>query len=112
MTAPKPYVVDASEMSVHQIFPGVEIATMAGTNMMISVVTFEPQAVVELHSHPHEQMGILIEGHLTFHIGDDVFEVTPGQGWRIPGGVEHKAIAGDTPVKAIDIFHPIRNDYL
>lgn len=109
--APQPYVVTAEQMSRHQIFPGVEIATMAGTNMMISVVTFEPHAVVELHSHPHEQMGILLEGELTFHIGEEVFQVQPGQGWRIPGDVEHKAIAGDSPVRAIDIFHPIREDY-
>ena len=27
-------------------------------------------------------------------------------------GVEHKAVAGDKPVKALDVFCPIREDYL
>jgi len=31
--------------------------------------------------------------------------------WRIPGGVVHQATAGSTPVRALDVFHPIRDDY-
>jgi hypothetical protein len=31
--------------------------------------------------------------------------------WRIPGGAVHSAVAGDNPVKALDVFHPIREDY-
>jgi hypothetical protein len=31
--------------------------------------------------------------------------------WRIPGGVVHSCIAGDEPVVALDVFHPIREDY-
>ena len=56
-------------------------------------------------------MGLLIEGVLTFTIDDQVHTVRPGQMWRIPGGVVHKAVAGDQPVKALDVFHPIREDY-
>ena len=41
------------------IFPGVEIRTTAGANMMLSVVRLEPESVVLDHAHPHEQMGIL-----------------------------------------------------
>ena len=35
----------------------------------------------------------------------------PGDMWRIPGHVVHSAVAGDAPVKALDVFHPIREDY-
>jgi unsaturated pyranuronate lyase len=106
------YVISREECSKHNIFPGVDIFTAAGERMMLSLVEFEPHAVVEMHSHPHEQMGLLIEGELTFTIGDEQHLVLPGQMWRIPGGVEHKAVAGDAPVKAIDVFSPIREDYL
>ncbi len=106
------YVVSKEDCSKHNIFSGVDIFTVAGKRMMLSFVEFEPHAVVEMHSHPHEQMGLLLEGELTFTIGDEEHLVTQGQMWRIPGDVPHKAVAGDSPVKALDVFSPIREDYL
>ncbi|MBI2478268.1 MAG: cupin domain-containing protein [Planctomycetia bacterium] len=105
------YIVGREECSKHNIFPGVDIFTTAGERLMLSFVEFEPRAVVELHSHPHEQMGLLLEGELTFTIGDEEHVVQPGQMWRIPGGVPHQAVAGHAPVKALDVFCPIREDY-
>lgn len=105
------YVVRREDCSRHQIFPGVQIHTAAGQHMMLSLVEFEPHSVVQPHSHPHEQMGMLIEGELTFIIGDEKEIVRPGEMWRIPGGVVHSAIAGAEPVKALDVFYPIREDY-
>ena len=106
------YFVEKSQCSNHNVFPGVDIFTVAGDDIMLSLVEFEPGAVVELHSHPHEQMGLLLEGELEFIIGDERKVLKPGEMWRIPGGVEHSAIAGDRPVKALDVFNPIREDYL
>ncbi len=106
------YIVHREECSHHAIFPGVDIFTTAGEQLMLSLVEFEPHSVVESHSHPHEQMGLLLEGELTFTIGGETHVVGPGQMWRIPGGVVHKVIAGDAPAKALDVFHPIREDYL
>ena len=105
------YVISKQDCSKHNIFPGVDIFTVAGERMMLSFVEFEANAVVEMHDHPHEQMGLLLEGELTFTIGDEEHLVTPGQMWRIPGNVQHKAVAGNTPVKALDVFSPIREDY-
>ena len=105
------YIVDQQECTHHKIFPGVEIFTAAGDNIMLSVVEFGPHAVVEAHSHPHEQMGFLLEGELTFTIGGETRLVKAGQMWRIPGGVEHRVVAGDKPAKALDVFHPVREDY-
>lgn len=105
------FIVTRSDCSRHTIFPGVDILTMAGERMMISLVEFQPHARVETHSHPHEQCGYLLEGELEFTIGGEKHKVLPGQMWRIPGGVPHSAVAGDQPVKALDVFHPIREDY-
>ena len=106
------FVVKRDACSHHEIFPGVHIYTAAGASMMLSLVEFDPGAVVEAHSHPHEQVGLLVEGELTFTIGDQQETVKPGDMGRIPGGVVHSAVAGDQPVKALDVFHPIREDYL
>lgn len=105
------FVIHHSQGAQHDIFPGVRIRTLAGEKMMLSYVEFEPHAVVEMHSHPHEQMGLMLDGEMTFIIDGQEYLVRPGDMWKIPGGVEHKAIAGDAPVRALDVFHPVREDY-
>lgn len=106
------YFPTPEECAHHNIFPGVHIRTAAGEKMMLSYVELEPHAVVEEHSHPHEQVGILLAGKATFTIGDEEKTLSAGDMWRIPGGVKHKVIALDEPVLALDIFTPIREDYL
>ena len=106
-----PYFVPAGEGSRHQIFPGVEICTTPGRAMMVSVVAFDPEALVPDHAHPHEQMGYLVSGHLEFTVGGETRVLGPGDLWRIPGGVIHRVKAVGGPAVALDVFHPIREDY-
>jgi quercetin dioxygenase-like cupin family protein len=105
------YFIPAGSGSRHLIFPGVEIRTAAGTNLMLSVVRLEPESVVLDHAHPHEQMGILLEGRLEFTVGGVTRLIGPGDMWRIPGGIVHRVRALEQSV-ALDVFHPIRDDYL
>ena len=106
------YVASREQCAHHTIFPGVTIHTLPGQEIMLSYVEFEAGSVVEWHSHPHEQMGILLEGELEFFIDDEHHLVHPGQMWRIPGGIRHRVVTGDKPTKALDVFCPIREDYL
>lgn len=105
------YFHAAGTGSHHAIFPGVSIRTTAGDQLMLSVVNLEPGSVVAEHSHPHEQMGLLVSGRLEFTIDGLTRILGPGDIWRIPGGVPHKVVALDAPAVALDIFHPIREDY-
>jgi len=79
--------------------------------MMMSVVDLAPRAVVEEHQHPHEQVGMLLEGRAIFFIGGEQKTLQTGDMYRIPGNVRHKVIALDQPVRAIDIFCPVREEY-
>ncbi|ODT98303.1 MAG: cupin [Planctomycetes bacterium SCN 63-9] len=106
------YFVSSEEGSRHTIFPGVQIQTMAGRQIMLSLVTFEPDGVVLDHAHPHEQVGMLISGNLEFTIGGITRTIGPGDKWRIPGGVSHRVRAVNGPAVALDVFNPIREDYL
>lgn len=103
--------LEKKDCSHHTIFPGVDIFTTHGAHLMLSYVELQPHAVVELHSHPHEQLGYMVEGEMTFTVGEEKKVITAGMMWRIPGGVPHTVTAGDRPCKAIDIFYPIRDDY-
>ena len=55
--------------------------------------------VVAAHSHPNEQMGIMISGMLEFTIGDETKVMKPGDVYRIPGGIVHSVRAFDEPVR-------------
>jgi quercetin dioxygenase-like cupin family protein len=105
------YFPSPDECARHTIFPGVEISTCSVEKMMMSVVDIAPHAVVEEHQHPHEQVGMLLEGRAIFFIGGEQKILQTGDLYRIPGNVRHKVIALDQPVRAIDIFCPIREDY-
>lgn len=106
------YFIEPDDCSRHHIFPGVDIETKAGANIMLSLVTFEPEAVVDAHSHPHEQAGMVLEGRAHFFVGEEDRILGPGDMYIIPGGVTHRVVALDGTVKALDVFTPVREDYL
>ena len=101
----------SSELSRHTPFPGVKIAACAADQMMLSHVEIEPHAVVAEHSHPHEQVGMVLAGKAVFTIGDEQKTLQAGDMYRIPGGVRHRVVALGEKVYALDIFYPIRDDY-
>jgi quercetin dioxygenase-like cupin family protein len=105
------YFPTKDDCAHHAIFPGVTIATCSMEKMMLSYVELQPHAIVEEHSHPHEQVGILLEGKAIFTIGGEEKLLTKGDMWRIPGNVKHRVVALEESVKALDIFTPIREDY-
>ena len=99
------------EFSRNTIFPGVHITACAAEKMMLSYVDLEPVREVKEHSHPHEQVGMVLEGRATFWIGGEEKLLTKGDMYRIPGGVKHRVVAHDA-TKALDIFCPPRKEYL
>jgi quercetin dioxygenase-like cupin family protein len=105
------YFPTEEECGRHTIFKGVSIRTMACEKMMISLVDLKAHALVEEHAHPHEQVGMLLEGQVIFYIGDEHKTLKAGDLFRIPGGVRHKVVVLDQPAKAIDIFCPVREEY-
>jgi quercetin dioxygenase-like cupin family protein len=92
--------------------PGVERKTLVfGDKTLMSEFRLVKGSVLPLHSHPHEQTGYLVSGHLDLTIGPDRFEVLPGDSWCVAGHVDHAAEAIEDSV-AIEVFSPVREDYL
>lgn len=104
--------VELSDCARHNIFPGVDVFTAAGNEMMLSMAVFEPEAVVERHAHPHEQVGVVVEGHARFIVDKEERVLGPGDMYIIPGDVPHRVVALEDGCRALDVFHPIREDYL
>lgn len=105
------FVITQADCVAHEPFPGVQMHTTEAEKMTLSIVDMQPHAVIPEHSHPHEQIGYMVEGEAEFVIQGESFPVRAGQMWRLPGGVRHKVVNGNRPMRAIDAFCPPREDY-
>lgn len=82
-----------------------------GKNAMISFLTMKANSVFELHSHPEEQLMIVIEGFCDEVIENKMYRVSKGDVIYLPSGIKHGAFIREIDCKAIDIFSPPRKDY-
>jgi len=80
---------------------------ISGENMHLGRAVFPPGSDYEMHSHPHEQFSLLLSGRILLTVGDETREIGPGDGWYVPGDVEHGGkILGDEPAVFIDVYSP------
>jgi len=92
--------------------PGVHYRSLAyGDRTHLTEFHLDKGTVIPAHDHPHEQTGYLVSGRLTFRIGPEVFDVGPGDGWSIPGGLSHQVSVLEDAV-VVEVFSPKREDYL
>ncbi len=103
--------ININDVEPLEILPGCRMRTPYGENLMLSYLEMDEGAVVPLHSHPHEQGGMLLEGRMELTIGEEVRVCEAGELFIIPPGTPHKAVAVDGPARVLDVFSPVREDY-
>ena len=105
------YFIDPSNIARQEIVSGVNIRTMWGENIMVSILESAPHAIVRDHVHPQEQAGIVLHGEFEMTIGDETKHMRPGDAYVIPGGVEHGIVGDDGWATILDVFSPVREEY-
>ena len=95
-----------------QILDGIRIKTLVyGDKSLLTEFHLAQGSQLPAHSHPQEQTGYLVSGRIRLFIGDEKFEVEPGDSWCVSDNVEHRAeILADSV--AVEVFSPVREDYL
>lgn len=105
-------IVSEAAVSSTEAVDGAHLKLLAGgdrANVQHFVV--DPGATVPEHSHPHEQVGFLLEGRLAFDVDGERRVVEAGDSYVIPGGEQHAAEnTGDEPAVGLDVFSPPRDD--
>ena len=82
-----------------------------GEKTLMAEFFLKAGAVLDEHSHPHEQIGYLITGKLDFNIGGEAFKAEAGDSWTIAGDVPHSVkVIEDAHV--IEVFSPVREEFL
>jgi len=113
MTAPSDArVVSWDSVPAAHPAPGIERRMVVGQALMICRMRFDPRVVAPVHAHPHEQMTIVERGRVRFTIGGEEHVVGPGAVLHFPPNVEHGATMLDEEVVLVDVFTPIREDFL
>jgi quercetin dioxygenase-like cupin family protein len=78
-----------------------------GTHAQLIWVKFEPDGDYPMHSHPHEQISVMLQGRMRLTVGEEVEEIGPGDMWYAPDDVPHGGeLLGDDPVVFVDIYAP------
>jgi quercetin dioxygenase-like cupin family protein len=97
---------------VEHPFEGIERQMVIGERIMIVRFRFVPFLVTPEHTHPHEQMSIIVSGRVRFFIEGKERIASPGDVLHFPPDCLHGATMMDEEVVLIDIFSPIREDFL
>ena len=91
---------------------GIERQMVVGRNLMICRFRFAANLVTPEHSHPHEQMSIVVKGRVRFFVEGAERIAGPGDLLAFPPECWHGATMLDEEVELIDIFTPLREDFL
>lgn len=97
---------------IERITEGIERQMIIGDQLMVCRLRFEPHTDTPAHDHPHEQITIVERGRVRFIIGDSECIAEPGDILHFPSGCWHGATMLDDEVVLIDIFTPVRQDFL
>ena len=104
-------LADLAALTPIQVWDGVVARRVQGERLTIAVVELAPNAIVPEHHHANEQCGLVIEGEVTFRIGDERRNLGPGGTWRILGDEPHELVTGPQGAVVVDVFAPVRDDW-
>lgn len=105
-------VTDWDSIPVERISQGIDRQMIVGQNIMICRLRFDAFVVTPAHRHPHEQMTFVIQGKVKFTLDTEERIMSAGDILHFPSNHWHGATMLDEEVVLIDIFSPIREDFL
>jgi quercetin dioxygenase-like cupin family protein len=98
----------------HEVLPGVHRRILAhAPDVMMVLYRIEPGRQFPMHTHPHTQSGVVLEGGGEFKVGPSTWPLQKGSAYSVPGGVPHEFHA-DPKMSCVilDVFTPRREELL
>ena len=94
------------------IAEGIERQMIWGEHLMVCRLRFAPHVVTAVHAHPNEQITLVERGSVRFTVDGQERVASTGDILHFPPHVRHGATMLDAEVVLVDIFSPIREDFL
>ena len=101
-----------ASIPVERIGEGIERQMIWGEHLMVCRLQFAPGVVTAVHTHPHEQITLVERGTVRFTVDGQERIAAAGDVLHFPPHVRHGATMLDDQVVLIDIFFPLREDFL
>lgn len=101
---------DVSEIEPKELAEGVKIRVIPGERMTMVVFSLKNGAPIPEHSHPHEQMGMMMAGKVKLIIDGKEQIVQSGSAWHIPSNVVHSGECLENDTVVLEVFSPPRED--
>ena len=95
-----------------RVAEGIERQMVYGDKLMICRLRIAPRVVTPAHTHPHEQITMVEKGRVKYVVAGVEQIVSTGDMLHFPPHVEHGATMLDEEVILVDIFTPVREDFL
>ena len=100
------------ELPTVELSPQVERKIVHLENVMLVYIEVGAGVEVPIHRHPHEQIGLVLQGQAEFVLGDEKRVIGPGEEYTVPPNMKHGGSALEESCVLLDIFSPIREDFL
>jgi quercetin dioxygenase-like cupin family protein len=82
-----------------------------GPQSMMTKMRYRHDNVIPFHSHPNEQIGYVLSGHIRVRTRDSQHELSTGDTYAIPANVEH-SIEIIEAAEEVQVFTPPREAFL
>lgn len=100
------------ENAISKQFLGVDFVVLSiGKDSMVTKMLYKSTDFVPFHQHPNEQIGYVVSGKYNLKFGGEEFLLSEGDSYSIPANIQH-SIEIIEPGEVVDVFTPIRQDYL
>jgi quercetin dioxygenase-like cupin family protein len=101
-----------NKIPAERVAEGIQRQMMWGDHLMVCRLTIAPGVITPVHSHVHEQITMVERGRVRYVVAGVERIVSKGDLLYFPSNVEHGATMLDEEVVLIDVFTPVREDFL
>jgi quercetin dioxygenase-like cupin family protein len=98
-----------------ELKPGIIQRGFRSDGVLVTYNYLEPGCQGSPHSHPFDQIFMIVQGRVKLHVEDQLFDCPAGTVIRIPAHHVHYVeppAPEDGMAINVDIFGPVREDYL
>jgi quercetin dioxygenase-like cupin family protein len=105
-------LIEDKEIDWINLGGGIKRKVMAyDDQMMVVKVAFEAGGIGAMHSHPHTQASYVASGKFDITIDGKTKTLKEGDVYFVPSDLVHGAVCLEAG-ELIDVFHPLREDFL
>lgn len=105
------YVTEVSSVPRFHLAPQITTRIVPGKDLTLSFSSIAPHVAGAVHSHPHEQMILVLSGSIDILLAGKLYGLKKGDVIWVPSNLEHTGISRDEPCDMLEIFTPARKDF-